>query len=509
MKSLDSLLPSLPSYQLHGPGPADVAITLLTSDSRQVQPGALFVAYRGVHHDLHRFVPDAIARGAAAIVVERPPVEPFEGPVVVVPNGREALAWLAAAWYDHPSRQLRVIGVTGTDGKTTTANLIASILTAMGQPHGLVSTLGARIGATELDTGFHTTTPDALPLQGYLHEMVIAGALYAVLEVTSHSLSQARVAGVAFDVAVVTNITHEHLDEHGTIEDYRAAKRRLFEQLARSERKPDTPKVAILNADDSSFAMLKAVPADIQLSYGIEQPADVRARDIRYGNDGTRLVADTPIGPIALSSPLLGPFNVSNILAATATAISQGADKNQIEAGIAALARLRGRMDALDLGQDFLAVVDFAHTPNALQRALEAARTMIPPRGRVIVVFGCAGRRDVQKRPWMGEIASRLADLTVITAEDPRTEDLGEIMEQVAAGARRAGAVEGETYVKIGDRAAAIDWAVQQARAGDIVIACGKGHEQSMCFGETEYPWSEHEAMAAAVGRRLARGDSF
>lgn len=498
-KSLQELLSSLLSYNIYGPSPTDVTITLLTSDSRQVQPGALFVAYRGVQHDLHRFLPDAIARGAAAVVVEQTPTELLTVPVIIVPNGREALGWLAATWYDHPSRLLRVIGVTGTDGKTTTSNLIASILTAMGQPHGLVSTLGARIGPLEQDTGFHTTTPDALQLQRYLREMVDAGALYAVLEVTSHSLSQERVAGVAFDVAVVTNITHEHLDEHGTIENYRAAKRRLFEHLGRSERKPDTPKVAILNADDSSFAMLEALPVDIQLSYGIEQPADVRARDIHYANDGTRLIADTPIGPITLFSPLLGPFNVSNILAATATAITLGADQSQIAAGIEALARLRGRMDAVDLGQEFLAVVDFAHTPNALQRALEAARIMIPPHGRVIAVFGCAGLRDVQKRPWMGEISGRLADLTVITAEDPRTENLDEIMEQVAAGARRAGAVEGETYVKIGDRAAAIEWAVQQAHPGDIVIACGKGHEQSMCFGEIEYPWSEHEAMAAAI----------
>ncbi|MCZ7567507.1 MAG: UDP-N-acetylmuramoyl-L-alanyl-D-glutamate--2,6-diaminopimelate ligase [Ardenticatenaceae bacterium] len=501
-KYLQDLLPSLPSYQAYGSNPTNLTITTLTSDSRQVQPGALFVAYRGVHHDLHRFVPDAITRGAAAVVVEQLPVEPFGGPVIVVPNGREALGWLAAAWYDHPSHELRVIGVTGTDGKTTTASLVASILSAMGRPHGLVSTIAARIGSAELDTGFHTTTPNAVPLQGYLREMVIQGALYAVLETTSHSLSQGRVAGVAFDVAVITNITHEHLDEHGTIEAYRASKRRLFEQLTKSVRKPDTPKVAILNADDSSVAMLKAVPADIQLSYGIDQPADVRARDIRYGNDGTRLVAETPIGPIEIFSPLLGPFNVSNILAATATAISQGADRAQVEAGIAALTRLRGRMDAVDLGQEFLALVDFAHTPNALQRALEAARTMTPPPGRVIVVFGCAGLRDVQKRPWMGEISGRLADLSVITTEDPRTEDLDQIMEQIAAGARRAGAVEDETYVKIADRAAAIDWAIQQARPGDTVIACGKGHEQSMCFGETEYPWSEHEVMAAAIARR-------
>lgn len=504
-KSLDVLLAALPSYRSLGPIPPDLTITGLTSDSREVRPGSLFVAYRGVNNDLHRFVPAALDQGAAALVVEQPPAAPPDVPTIVVPNGREALSWLAAAWHDHPSRRLHVIGVTGTDGKTTTSNLIASILTAMGEPFGLVTTIGARIGDREMDTGFHTTTPDPVPLQHYLREMVASGARYAVIETTSHSLSQERVTSVAFDVAVVTNITHEHLDEHGTIEAYRAAKRRLFELLERNLYKPDIPKVAVLNADDSSFAMLRAVPADLHISYGIDQPADVRARDIRYDNDGTRFVADTPVGPITLFSPLLGPFNVSNILAAIATALSLGADPGRIEAGVASLRRIRGRMDALELGQPFLALVDFAHTPNALQHALEAARTMISPDGRVIVVFGCAGLRDRQKRPWMGEIAGRLADLVVITAEDPRTEDLDEIMEQIAAGARLAGAREGETFVKIGDRAAAIEWAVQQARPGDVVIACGKGHEQSMCFGEVETAWSEHDVMAAAIKRRNGR----
>ncbi|HYN88445.1 MAG TPA: UDP-N-acetylmuramoyl-L-alanyl-D-glutamate--2,6-diaminopimelate ligase [Ardenticatenaceae bacterium] len=505
MKSLEALLASLPAYQLSRPLPGDLAITAMTADSRAVRPGALFVAYRGVRNDLHRFIPDAVARGAAAIVAEQTPPDSFDVPVIVVPSGREALAWLAAAWFDHPSRQLRVIGVTGTDGKTTTSTLIASILGAMRESYGLVTTIGARIGDRELDTGFHTTTPDALPLQEYLREMVDTGARYAVLETTSHSFSQERVTSVAFDVGVITNITHEHLDEHGSLEAYRAAKRRLFESLGTSWRKPGTPKVAVLNADDSSYEMLAAVPVEVQISYAVEAPADVRARDVRYGSDGTRLVAETPGGPIPLHCPLLGPFNVSNILAAVATGLSQGASHAQIQAGISSVKGVRGRMDALDLGQEFLAVVDFAHTPNALARALEAARTMVGPDGRVIAVFGCAGLRDVQKRPWMGEIAARGANLTVITAEDPRTEDLDEIMEQIATGARRAGGREGESFVRIGDRAEAIAWAVEQARPGDIVIACGKGHEQSMCFGEVEYPWSEHEAMSTALAQRLER----
>lgn len=497
MKPLSHLLPYLPSYTVVGDLDPSLQVTQLTNDSRRVEPGALFIAYQGRTNDLHRFLPAAVAAGASAVVVERP--DPTLAiPQIIVPDGREALGWLAAAWEEHPSRSLRVIGVTGTDGKTTTMHLISSVLDALELPYGMVTTIGARIGLREVDTGEHVTTPDAPIVQRFLREMVDEGMTVAVLETTSHALSQHRVTGVAYDIAVVTNITHEHLDEHGSLEGYRAAKRRLFEGLADSYRKLGVPKVAVINGDDSSYEYLEPIPADHQYVYGIESPAaTVRAISIRFERDGTRFTAETPIGPIEVHSPLLGRFNVYNILAALSVGLALGGTPEQLATGIVALQVVEGRMEPIDEGQDFLAIVDFAHTPVSLENALTTAREMTD--GRLISVFGSAGLRDRAKRGMMGEISGRLADLSVITAEDPRTEDVVEICEEIAVGAERAGAVRGQGYTIIHDRAEAIAWAVQQARPGDLVIACGKGHEPSMCYGTTEYPWSEHEAMRTAL----------
>ncbi len=503
MKPLAHLLPYLPAYTLVGEIDPDLPITSLTNDSRHIQPGALFIAYRGRTNDLHRFLPAAAAAGAAAAVVEQPDPT-LSIPQFVVPDGREAWGWLAAAWEEHPSRSLRVIGVTGTDGKTTTTSLIAAVLDAMRLPHGIITTIGARIGAREVDTGEHVTTPDAPIVQRFLREMVTEGMQAAVIETTSHALSQHRVTGIAYDVAVVTNITHEHLDEHGSLEGYRAAKRSLFERLCEGYRKPGVPKVAVLNADDSSYDYLAPLAADQQIAYGITSPhATVRARDIRFQRDGTHFLAETPLGTFPIASSLLGRFNVYNILAALSVGLALGAQESAaLQEGIAALKMVRGRMEPLDEGQNFLAIVDFAHTPVSLENALQTAREMTS--GRVIAVFGSAGLRDRAKRAMMGEIAGRLADLSVITAEDPRTERVEEICEEIAVGAERAGAQRGEGYFIIHDRAEAIAWAVQQAQPGDLVIACGKGHEPSMCYGTTETPWSEHQAMRDALRGRAS-----
>lgn len=501
--SLAELLVALPAYRTSAVSLEAVRVTGITSDSRRVQPGFLFVAYPGVWVDGHRYIADAVARGAVAVLGERPPEEyaDLSVPYVQVPDGREALAWLAAAWHGHPSRELRVVGITGTDGKTTTTALTAAVLEAMGHPVGVISTIGARIGSEWVETGAHVTTPDALNTQHYLRRMADAGMRYAVLETTSHGLAQHRVTGVAFDVAVVTNITHEHLDLHGSVENYRKAKAMLFASLGTAYRKPETPKVSVLNLDDSSYDYLRHHQADLVLTYGVEQPADVRGTDIRYTNQGTRFTVESPIGRFEVFTHLLGAFNVHNVLAAVAVGISQGATVEQIQEGIARVERVTGRMEPIDEGQDFLAIVDFAHTPASLEQALKAARTMT--NGRVIVVFGSAGLRDVAKRSMMGRVAARLADLAVFTAEDPRTEDVNEIIAEIARGAQAAGAVEGRDYVCIPDRAEAIEWAVFQAQPGDVVMACGKGHEPTMCYGDTEYPWNEHEVMRAAIRKRL------
>ncbi len=496
---LSELLPALPQYDVTGQ--ARVEITGLAHDSRRVQPGYLFVALRGRQTDGHRFIPDAVERGAAAVVVEDPascaPV-----PTITVPDARLALAHLSAAFHGYPARHLRVIGVTGTDGKTTTVNLIRAILTAAGHKTGMISTVNALIGDRYYDTGLHTTTPDAIAVQGYLARMVAAGSDYAVLEATSHGLAQHRVTACDFDVAVVTNVTHEHLDYHGTYEEYRAAKARLFRHLATSFRKPNVPKIAILNADDASFEHLRSLPCDERVSYGLAAPGEVAvsARRVEASWAGLRFVAVTPHGEFEVRSPLIGDYNVPNMLAAIAVGVSQRVPVEAMQRGIAAVEGVVGRMDVVDAGQDFTAIVDFAHTPHALQRALETARQLAT--GRVIAVFGCAGRRDVQKRPMMGAVSGRLADFTVITAEDPRTEDVEAIMAEIATGCEKVGCREGEGYVTIGDRGEAIQFAVDMARAGDVVIVCGKGHERSMCFGTTETPWSDHGAVRRALEKR-------
>jgi UDP-N-acetylmuramoyl-L-alanyl-D-glutamate--2,6-diaminopimelate ligase len=503
---LSDLVAALPRAKVRGD--TNIDVQAITCDSRQVAAGSLFVAYRGVTADGHDFIPQAVANGAVAVVAEKVQ-KGLELPLVVVPDGREALAYLSAAWHGYPARQLVVVGVTGTDGKTTTCNLLHSILAAAGRRAGLVTTVNAVIGERVMDTGLHTTTPDAPDVQAYLVEMVAAGMEIAVLEATSHGLEQHRVAACDFDLAVVTNVTHEHLDIHGSLKGYQQAKARLFRHLTAGYRKPGVPKVAVLNADDDSYRYLSRIPADRQLAYGLEGAhaghADVVATGFRRSKADTRFAVQSPEVDFELRTLLAGDFNVSNILAAATAGLALGVPVEAIQEGVWAVKGLIGRMERIDEGQDFIAIVDFAHTPNALERALETARGLTE--GRVIAVFGSAGLRDVAKRAWMGEIGGRLADVTVLTAEDPRTEPLDAILAEMARGAERAGAVEGQTYYRVPDRAEAIQFAVDLARPGDLVITCGKGHERSMCYGTVETPWSEHEVLRSALRRRMRRSD--
>ena len=501
---LFTLLQSLPDAVRTG---GDAELSGMASDSRRVGPGDLFVAYPGVGVDGRQYIADAIAHGAAAVVAEGDEAAMralragpggaggTDYPLIGVPDGRAALSRLAAAWHAFPSRKLTVIGVTGTDGKTTTSSLICSILQTAGHETGLVSTVAAFIGEKAIDTGFHTTTPDAPEMQAYLAQMVASGARYAVVESTSLGLAQKRLADVDYDVAVVTNITHEHLnDHHNSFDEYRAAKRMLFERLLSSTRKAGVPKVAVLNADDSSYEYLKAVRPDVQLAYGESPRADVRAEAISHSPAGLALRVRLPHGTeMAVESPLLGRYNVSNILAAVTTAYSQAIGVDAIQKGVRQVQAVPGRMERIQRGQPFTVIVDFAHTPNALDNALRTARSLTS--GKLTVVFGCAGLRDVQKRAMMGESAGRLADHVVLTAEDPRTEPMDQIMGPLIAGVEQAGG----DYVRIDERQAAIAHALGQAMPGDLVLIAGKGHERSMCFGTTEYPWSDQEAVKTAL----------
>jgi UDP-N-acetylmuramoyl-L-alanyl-D-glutamate--2,6-diaminopimelate ligase len=518
MKHLSDLIANLPDViAVHGDHLQSITAPV-EEDNRLIQPGGVFVARRGLSVDGHNFIPDAIKRGAAAIVGEHDLTD-LPVPYVQVGNAQEATGWLAAAYHDYPSRKLILIGVTGTDGKTTTSTLIHSILkVATDGKAGLISTVSADLGGTTVDTGLHVTTPSAPQIQTLLAQMVTNGLTHCVLEMTSHGLAQGRLNGVDIDVAVLTNVTHEHLDYHGTFEAYRAAKGRMFEMLRKSYRKPNQPKISVINADDPSADFFAAFPADKVVRYGLKVLAEVYGSPV-YKPDSTKFVVINRVGldamrtamPGALFDPierlfstaLVGEFNVMNSMAAIA-ATQYLIDQDQIvdriiQQGLEQVNSIPGRMERIDEGQPYTAIIDFAHTPNALENALKACRGMLGEGKRLIAIIGSAGLRDREKRRLMAEVAARLADFTVLTAEDPRTESLTDILATMAQGCISQGGVEGQTFIRVPDRGQALYQACQMAQSGDIVIACGKGHEQSMCFGTIEYPWDDRQALRAAI----------
>lgn len=496
----------------------------VTESAREVQTGGVFVARQGAQVDGHDFIPQAIENGAVAIVGEHALADlpEFDSTIAYaqVKNPMQILGHLASAYHGFPSRKLIVFGVTGTDGKTTTSTFLHSILNvATSGKAGYISTVAADFGKGAVDTGFHVTSPHAQDVQAYLAKMVANGMTHCVLEMTSHGLAQGRLNGVEVDVAVMTNIQHEHLDFHGSFENYRSAKARMFEMLAMSYRKLDqfgnaVPKISVINNDDPNADYFAQIPADHVLTYSIDTESDFQAADIRYDVDSIRFAlrdrwaegADDEDLVRDFAIHLLGEFNVLNAVAAIVAShrlIDDGVlGASMIWDGLQAVESIIGRMQRIDEGQDFTAIVDFAHTPNALKNALNASRKMLLDGGRLIAVFGSAGLRDVEKRRLMAEISAELADMTVLTAEDPRTESLDQILQMMAEGCLSKGGIEGETFIRVPDRGEAIYQACLMAKAGDIVIACGKGHEQSMCFGTVEHLWDDGDAMRSAL-----RGD--
>ncbi len=503
-RELPELVRELPIALLSCSELPGIQVSGISEDSREIKPGFIFVATQGMATDGHRFIPQALAQGAVAIVGTQTLLD-LPVPYVQVADARQALAYLSAAFQGYPARRMIVIGVTGTDGKTTTANLIYQILLKAGIPVGIISTVNAMIGNEAYDTGFHVTTPRAPEVQQYMARMLAAGLTHVVLEATSHGLAQHRVTGCEFDIGVLTNITHEHIDNHGSFEAYRDAKASLFTSLA-SPSRPAKPNgvepLAVLNRDDSSYEYLHGRISVRQTAYSTSPGADVWADTIHHESDGLHFIANGPGFCVPVYSHLMGLFNVSNCLAAlSATVLGLGIDAETASQGIANLRGVPGRMEQISMGQSFIAIVDFAHTPNALKQALKAVREMT--NGRVIVVFGSAGLRDREKRRMMAEVSAELADVSILTAEDPRTESLEEILEEMAQGARSKGGIEGQTFLRIPDRGEAIRQAVQMAKPGDLVMACGKGHEQSMCFGTVEYAWDDRIAMRAAVAELI------
>lgn len=461
----------------------------LAYDSRSVERGTLFFAVPGAHQDGHDFVQGAVAAGALAVVVERELPE-LPVPQIVVDRTRRALADAADAWFGQPSRDLTVIGITGTDGKTTTSFLAAELLRSGGRRPGLIGTVAVDVGDERLSNHDRNTTPEALELQALLARMVKAGNDSVVLEATSHGLALERTRNCRFEIGVVTTVTSEHLELHGTVENYRAAKARLIEEAP----------LAILNADDDSFAYFRDRARDRVLTYAIETDADLRATDLtsHAGGSAFAFVVEGVRHEVRL--PMPGRYNVSNALAALAIAHASGVDLAAATEALAHTAGVPGRMERVDAGQPFAVVVDYAHTADSLAKVLQTLRPLT--QGRLLAVFGSAGERDPTKRPAMGAVGARLADITIVTDEDPRLEDPRVINEAIAQGAREAGAVDGETLLVIDDRREAIARAVALARPGDVLVLAGKGHEESIFYGAESHPWDDRvvarEALAAA-----------
>jgi UDP-N-acetylmuramyl-tripeptide synthetase len=495
--TLRELVAATPGARLAA-GDAELRIARLTHDSRACQPGDLFVALPGRNHDGVAFVPQAVGHGAVAVVSEREPAA-ISTAWVVVPNARRALADLAAALHGYPSEHLRLIGVTGTDGKTTTSRLIALLLDAAGQACGWSTTTDRRIGGEILPNAEERTTPEADRVQALLAAARDAGDRYVVFEASSHALAQERLRACSFDVGVFTNLSPEHLEFHGSMEEYLAAKARLFEMLGEPTSK-DSPRYAVLNADEPASAELARRCPVPSLTYSLRASADVRARQLEESPAGLRLVVETAEGAWPLQTRFIGRHNASNWLAAVAVALREGVAVETIQAAAPRINPPPGRLEAVDLGQPFGVYVDFAHTPQALRAALAAVRGVA--RGRVLLAFGHAGGRTAANRPELGAIAARGTDYFLITTDDAYPEEPAAIAATIEAGARAAGARSGEQYAICLDRREAIGSLVRAARPGDVVLVAGMGHETSLRVREVADPWSDVAEARLALQQR-------
>ena len=477
--------------------------TAVVYDSRRATPGAVFVGLRGQKDDGARFAPQAVARGAVLVVAETPAPDAYQGAWVVVPDARLALAVLADRFHQHPSGALRVVGITGTNGKTTTAYLLRSILEAAGERCGLLGTVVYSVGREDREAT--RTTPESPDVQHMLHEMVDNGCAAAVMEVSSHALALKRVDGVQFAAGVFSNLTRDHLDFHGDMETYFASKRRLFEML------PDGAP-AVVNVDDPKGQLL-AASVRRPVTYGMHTSADVTPEPFDYALTGLRFTARTPRGDLRVKSTLVGQPNVYNLLAAIATADALAVPHEAIESGIEQLPGVPGRFEVVSQpGDDIGVVVDYAHTDDALKNLLETARALST--GRLITVFGCGGDRDRTKRPLMGAVGGKLSDVLIVTSDNPRTEDpaaiIDEVLRGIPGGADRAArgsrpGPRGPEVLAIVDRRDAMTKAIDIARPGDLVIVAGKGHEKTQVVGDRELPFDDVAVSREALARRRMR----
>jgi UDP-N-acetylmuramoyl-L-alanyl-D-glutamate--2,6-diaminopimelate ligase len=469
----------------------------LQYDSRKIRPGEVFFAFPGEHVDGHKFVDQVLAAGAAAVVSERAAPAGRESVWARVGHGREALAVAALRFYDRPDRRLKLTGVTGTNGKTTTVYLVDAILEAAGAVSARFGTIEHKIGAKRYPAV--NTTPESLDLVRFLVELGEQGGTHATLEVSSHALELRRVFGMDFHTAVFTNLTRDHLDFHGDMQNYARAKQRLFEGAGGAR-----PRFGVINADDPAGVDFAALEGFERLLYGLNPSATVRADNVQMDFSGIRFRLKTPQGNVAIASPLKGEFNVHNLLAAAAAGLSLGIDLEGIRRGIAACPPVPGRFEPVEEGQRFLVIVDYAHTDDALQNLIASARQMLAkskPPGRILTVFGCGGDRDRTKRPVMGEIAGRLSDYVILTSDNPRSEDPLLIINDIRIGLQRVDA----RFETEPDREQAIRKILGEARRGDIVLIAGKGHETYQRIGETSIPFDDRQ-VARKVLRELGYG---
>ena len=473
-------------------GDAGLPVHAITDDSRAVTAGSLFVAVKGERVDGHRFVEQAIKAGAVAVVAQAA-VASGPLPFVQVADSRKALGLLGSRFYGDPSARLKMIGVTGTNGKTTTTYLCKSLLEAIGRRVGLIGTVGYQIGQETLPASH--TTPGALDLQSLLAKMVEGGLNAAVMEVSSHALALDRTAGCEYDVAVFTNLTQDHLDFHHTMDEYFEAKLRLFTGLAGGKK---TGKRAIVNLDDPrGGAILAACPVPAW-GYAIKNQADIKAERVRLSLAGTTFTAATPSGSFAVESRLVGEHNVYNLLGAIGVALHSGATSDQVCEAAAQITNVPGRFERVSSGQDFTVVVDYAHTEDALLRLLTAAQTL--KTGRIITVFGCGGDRDRGKRPKMGRAAVEYSDVVILTSDNPRTEDPMAILHEVEIGVRDALALRNHVqYHMVPDRREAIGAAIHEARRDDMVLIAGKGHEDYQIIGTKKFHFDDREVAREAI----------
>ncbi len=496
---LNQLLPSIGAKEVHGP--TELSVEGITYDSRQVKPGYIFVAISGYIEDGNSYIPQALEAGASVIVsskrierLARPSRWGGSATQIVVENPRRALAKLATIFYSYPSDKLNIIGITGTNGKTTVSYLTEAIFRENGAKVGVLGTIAYRLGEKIFPAPI--TTPQSSDLQQMLRKLVDEEFTTVVMEVSSHALSLERVEGCEFDSAIFTNLSREHLDFHESMEEYLIAKIKLFSTLGKDARK-EREKLAVLNLDDpSAEKIIQSTRAKI-ITYGIERKANVVAKSIKLNLDKTNFTLSSPRGEVKISFPLIGTYNVYNALAAIAVALGQGIDLGIVKRGVERVSYIPGRFERIDCGQPFAVIVDYAHTDEALRRLLGVCRELRPR--RIITVFGCGGDRDRGKRPLMGEAAIELSDYVIVTSDNPRSEDPERIALDIEVGIKRKGK---NNYQTIIDRFQAIEKALSMAENGDLVVLAGKGHEQYQIFKDRSVPFDDREVARKILSEK-------